>query len=286
MSVDITKPCHGYRYEGKQIFLNYCIGHPESSVLLYPYAPTVNYVNHHATKFNAELRWSTHSSHKADWLNMKPRELTRLDHAGLIMDLVATRDIEVGEEVFLHYGNDWDQKWNEYEAQWKPEDENMGYIPASVLNKQVEWLRTQEELVHDPYPENVFTGCFLSESVSNADSRPDAPKDWRYTPGLFDDASNVDECDVIARETKADSIEVDSGRDSYRPPRVTYTVSVPRRYQGYHRGPLYVKDVPRTAIVFFDRMYANDQYQRQAFRHEIGLPEEMLPDAWRDLKEK
>ena len=183
----------------------------------------------------------------------------------------------------MHYGDAWEQKWNEYVAAWEPEPENEGYIPASVLNKQVEWLRTRDELMYDPYPENVFTGCFLPRSLDSGKQRPDSPKEWRYTPGLFDDAENVDECEIIARETNADPIEIDSERDSYRPPRVTYTVSVPRPYQP-HLGPLTVTGVPRTAIVFFDRSYSNDQYQRQSFRHEIGLPDDMLPDAWRDLK--
>lgn len=251
-------------------------------MLLYPYAPLVNYVNHHATKFNAELRWSSHPSHKADWLNVKPRELTNLDHAGLIADMVATRDIEIGEEVYLHYGNDWEQKWNEYIANWKVDPENYGYIPASVLNKQVEWLRTREELAYDPYPPNVFTGCFLPD-LDSGNKKNTGPKEWRYSPGMFDDAANVDECEVIARETKADPVEINSQRDSYSPPLVTYTVSIARPYEP-HLGPLEVKGVPRTAIVFFDHMYSNDQFLRHTFRHEIGLPDEMVPEAWRDLK--
>lgn len=84
--------------------MNYCYGHPESSLLLFPYAPSINYVNHHHTKYNAEVRWSTHASHKGEWLEMAPREMVVLDHAGLIMDMVATRDIEVGEEIYLNYG--------------------------------------------------------------------------------------------------------------------------------------------------------------------------------------
>ena len=90
--------------EGHQIFLNYCYGHPESSLLLFPYSPAINYVNHHYTKYNAELRWSNHASHKTEWLKMAPRELAVLDHTGLLMDMVAIRDIEVGEEVYLNYG--------------------------------------------------------------------------------------------------------------------------------------------------------------------------------------
>lgn len=72
--------------------------------MLFPYAPVVNYVNHHSTKVNAEMRWSLHASHDAEMLKMEPRELTDLERTGLVMDMVATRDIEVGEEIYLHYG--------------------------------------------------------------------------------------------------------------------------------------------------------------------------------------
>jgi hypothetical protein len=72
--------------------------------LLFPYAPTVNYVNHHSIKTNAEVRWSSHPYHNVEMLKMHPQELTDLDRTGLMMDLVATRDIEVGEEIYMNYG--------------------------------------------------------------------------------------------------------------------------------------------------------------------------------------
>ena len=199
------------------------------------------------------------------------------------MDMVATRDIEIGEEVYLNYGDAWEQQWNEYVSNWKPAPENEGYIPASVLNKQVEWLRTLEELAVDPYPETVFTGCFLDLDDWNHESKELRTIEWKYSQGMFDDAVNVNECVVIARETEAEEHEIENERDSYRPPLVTYTVELPRYYHP-HMGPFKVTGVPRTAIDFFDRMYSNDQFMRHTFRHEIGLPDEMLPDAWRDLK--
>ena len=52
---------------GHQLLLNYCYGHPGSSLLLYPHAPTVNFVNHGgAGRSNAELRWSEHPYHEID----------------------------------------------------------------------------------------------------------------------------------------------------------------------------------------------------------------------------
>ena len=46
-----------------------------------------------------------------------------------------------------------------------------------------------------------------------------------------------------------------------------------------------VSKVPRPAIRFTDKMYTTDQHLQQAFRHWIGMPDEIFPQAWRDEKE-
>ena len=89
---------HVYRV-GTQLIMNYCYGHPDTSLLLFPYAPVVNYINHNSTAFNAKLAWSKHPSHKADWLERLPESIDREDHTGLMMDLIATRDIAAGEYI-------------------------------------------------------------------------------------------------------------------------------------------------------------------------------------------
>lgn len=276
-------------YEGKQIILNYCYGHPESSLLLFPYAPSVNYVNHHITKFNVELQWSTLPNHKTEFLNMRPRDINNLDRVGLIMDMVATRDIEVGEEIYLNYGNIWQEKWDKHVAEWKPDPEMEGYIPAWKLNHQVEWLRTQDELEEDSYPPNVFTACWIPPALHDARAVKRAkdrkPFPWIYEENMFNDATNIDECEVIKRETSVDPNELNDTRDSFRPPHVTYTVLVSRE-ENPQLGPLIMSGVPRSAILFLDAMYTNDQYVRGSFRQEIGLPDAMVPELWRDLRQK
>jgi hypothetical protein len=270
--------------------------------MLFPYAPVVNYVNHHSTRTNAKMRWSLHPSHDAGMLKMPPRELIDLERTGLMMDMVATRDIEIGEEIYLDYGMlalfrsgwsilrcpdtcslvgaHWEQQWNEYVKKWKPDPEDEGYISASILNKRAEWLRTQHELKESPYPPNVFTGCFMPSSIHNI-GKEMRRIEWRHVDGLLEDATNIDICNVVARHTKAEPIEIESERDSYNPPLVTYTVVIPGNQEN---PPITVVGVPRVAIVFLDSIYSNDQYNRDAFRHEIELPDEMVPDIWRDLK--
>lgn len=43
-------------------------------------------------------------------------------------------------------------------------------------------------------------------------------------------------------------------------------------------------DVPRAAFLFEDRSYSRDTHQTWSFRQPMGIPEEMMPDIWKNLK--
>mmetsp|Transcript_41112 Transcript_41112/g.76032 ORF Transcript_41112/g.76032 Transcript_41112/m.76032 type:complete len:95 (+) Transcript_41112:3-287(+) len=44
-----------------------------------------------------------------------------------------------------------------------------------------------------------------------------------------------------------------------------------------------VNDVPRRAIVFTNRPYTTDMHLTNAFRHEMMVPDDVFPEAWRNL---
>ena len=54
----------------KQIILNYCFGHPNFTLLLFPYSSNVVYINHHSTDYNAKLQWTNDFDfyHNKEWL--------------------------------------------------------------------------------------------------------------------------------------------------------------------------------------------------------------------------
>ena len=85
----------------KQIIYNYMFGHPNSTVLLFPYSSNAAYINHHATEYNAELRWAKDFSffHHEDWLEKDVEFLENQWTSGLMLEFIALRDIQVGEEV-------------------------------------------------------------------------------------------------------------------------------------------------------------------------------------------
>jgi hypothetical protein len=45
-------------------------------------------------------------------------------------------------------------------------------------------------------------------------------------------------------------------------------------------------ELPREAIRFVDRPYTSDIHLPNAFRHPIGIPDELFPDAWKNLLNK
>jgi hypothetical protein len=80
-----------------QLIRNYMFGHPESSVVLFPYSSNVAYINHHSTEFNAKLQWAKNFSfHNEDWLQKDVKFLDTQWRAGeylLFMRLGQHREI-------------------------------------------------------------------------------------------------------------------------------------------------------------------------------------------------
>jgi hypothetical protein len=121
----------------------------------------------------------------------------------------------------------------------------------------------------DGYPKGVQTACFV-EWEEVGDGRPrvtERGKDiasW-IGPKEFKDytGAKLFECKVIDRTEKLEN-------GSYN-----YTV----------RGEMQIENVPHAAITFVDKPYTSDINVPGAFRHPIGFPNEIFPQAWRDARE-
>jgi hypothetical protein len=274
-----TKPW----YDGEQLLLNYVYGHSNSSVLLFPYSPVVNYINHDRYGFNAELRWSDVSHHRPDLMALSPDELMKFNHSGLVMEFVATRDIEAGDEVLLDYGEAWDQAWKKWVTEWRPPKDADHYVPAYEFNDYLQPVRTEKEQKRKPYPENVITVCYADEVKKK--KKPvetlhsgEPVFEWKYRSGMFEMTEDAFPCDILQRDIK-DKYLV----DTISPNLGTYTVRIHRS----KKEKVVMNKVPRTAIEFFDDEYTSDLFlNKRAFRHEIQLPDHMVPQAWKDLQPK
>ena len=103
--LDLTKPI------GQELLTNFCFSHPDSDLLLIPYSPTVNAINHSPNP-NVEIRWPSGKQHA--WTDQHPVDI--LDMSGkLRMEFVALRDIFPGDEITMNYGREWSQAWKKFQ---------------------------------------------------------------------------------------------------------------------------------------------------------------------------
>lgn len=262
-------------FDGHQQLLNYCFGHANSSVLLFPYSPVVNYVNHSPKSYNSELRWSKLPTQRQEFKEMFPDKLMTHDHAGLILELVATQDIGFGEEILLNYGERWEQAWSEWVQSWRSNDDDQDYTPAFELNDYLTPVRTQAEQKKNPYPDNVITICFASFSGKPIEmtKNKEPVYNWEYSRLLYETTDDAYTCEILGR-SKDEMAFLD---DTVAPSLHTYTVKINMK-----KGKAVIRQVPRRAIEFFDDEYTSDLTLTRAFRHEIGLPDHLLPPAWAD----
>lgn len=298
-----------YNVPNQRLILNYCYGHPNSDLLLLPLGPTVNYINH-IDNANAQVQWHTPKQqqqqqqpltkrqqyHHAELLELPPSVVADIHGKGLMFDYIATKDIQLGEEIFLDYGDSWSTVWKEHVAQWHTNQRDYHYQSSleyyrSAHDELLTTLRTPKEQMNHPYPPNIMFTCLYS------DTWQDPPEDITTVKHYYYEDENdncIMPCTIEDRYEKQVQDEDDDENGEIKTIQLYRTrlievsnhtdvefdcLLVPNvDYQYY--------DVPRDAIFVVDRPYTTDEFQPQAFRHEIHVPENMYPDIWLDNNKK
>lgn len=288
---------------GQQLLLNYCFGHPKSTLLLCPNT-NVLLVNHcsHRTKEcgrkgpNARVQWASGWDVKSDeWRKMSLKELNRQNERGLALEYVATRDILAGEEVFIDYGIEWEKAWKQHIARWKP-PETITNFSVAQANEFTGPIRQDlisgnlRKVVDHPY---LFTGCqYYRRSRDNADVYEEQ-RDWK---------SMAD--DQILDLYSDDGAEYTYGHGGYQrhsdtshwpcsvirqQPDGSYTV---RLHQSPLRSrtawaksgmPRILTHYPKASIHYFVKSLVSDQFLPGVFRHPMGFPDDLFPMQWKTL---
>jgi hypothetical protein len=256
---------------GKQLLLNYCLGHANSTMLLSPYGPVFNTINHNQTLANVRLQWALpeRSNHHPEMLERPVHHFESESGARLAMELIALRDIHQDEEIFLDYGDEWEEAWQEHVRTWAPVPDAEQYVSAKQFNEETDRLKTGLEQSKDPYPMNVglkFDQAFHTNSISWKDvmRRGGSLQEWKKKH----DAEYAD-CEITRHREGSDG-------------RLLYTADIPDK-DDRKKIRLVVEDMPREAFVFQDRPYTSDMFLTNAFRHDIRIPDDIFPDAWKNM---
>ena len=264
----------------EQLYVNYCLQPAGSKMIFYPYGPIFNLINHPDTadpsqKPNVYLQWSSSNMHHASWLDMSYDDFWQVTSpGGLILEVVASRDIAAGEEILLDYGQEWEAAWKAHQSSWKPPRHANNYVYPAEMD-ETEVLRTVEEQKLNPYPDNLLTMCSTPDWRRRRNrhvERSEPPEHaWKWLTFSY--------CHILEREMS------DNGNYVYT---VALTLSNnPKRMKLDESIPwkdLYIDyQVPRRAIRFLEKPYMDDEHLPNAFRQPIEFPAHLVPDAWRNV---
>jgi SET domain len=245
---------------GHQLLLNYCLGHRDSTMVLSPYGPVFNTINHNQTLANVKLQWALpeRSNHHPEMLEKGVSHFDKLSSSVLAMELIALRDIQSGEEIFLDYGDEWEAAWQNHIANFVPIDGAATYVAAWQLNDSTETLRTEFEAIENPYPDNVVLKMNLAFANQSLKKR-----NTKITEAMMSDYDYV-ECEILRRRKGEEQGE--------------YLYAV---FSSSH-GDYMVEDVPRFGFKFEDQPGTTDIFNSNAFRHDIRIPDELFPKTWKN----
>lgn len=251
------------------LVINYSFGHRNSTVLLTPYGAGVNYINHGGKgQANVKLRWPDKEliAHKPGYLLRTPLELSNtLDKIGLSFEYVAMRDIAEGEEVLMDYGPEWEEAWAQHVAQWEPVPNSSSYMHSTDWSEK-DTFRTLVEQETNPYPSNLHTMCQESYSLGSDGVT------YVWVDMLRTHPYRV-YCDVIERY-EVTILNDDSSEESVTQDRYAVELEL-------DDGTVFVvRDVPYSAIFLFDKVFSADWHLPNVFRHEIAIPDDIMPIAW------
>ncbi|KAG7366711.1 SET methyltransferase domain containing protein [Nitzschia inconspicua] len=275
---DHSRPIH------QQLLLNYCFGHRESSLLLCPYGLLTSHINHDGKNPNTRIQWAQ-DEHMAypEWREQSIDSWGSQEKAGLSFDFVALRDIEPHEEITIDYGHEWSIAWQNHVKYFrKPQN----YTPAFELNERIDMvLPTKDEL----HFESVGVRLFCHEDhlrwagvlhIIEKNMKEAKEEDWHENP--------VFPCRIIHR-TKSQS----SGQ-SYvveifeRAKRKSYDWDGRSKWFPMNQEVFLVVafDLPREVFYFADEVYQRPHHRPWSFRHDMRIPDDIFPEAWKNRKMK
>ena len=250
--------------EATQLFLNYCFGHGSTSTLLCPYGSTVNMINHNQSMANVRIEWASDgvAKHNSDSLKKSLPSLRHMKMPRLSFSYIATRDIEEGEELFLDYGRIWEQKWTTHKGEWLPDETSQNYVSAK------HWNNEELSSLIKEYPENLEVRCHGAMLFLRRWRAKKLP--WNIATIEFDPELGYP-CELTGINKGKKHLSYNVSINVVLDDDTTIT-AVPRSF------------IPRDAFRFFERPHTSDIHLTTTFRHEISLPDEMVPKAWKNIQ--
>ena len=286
-----------------QLLLNYCLGHSDTPLLLCPNTNAI-LMNHCSARHrefkqhcpqgpNAVFRWASGwDPTTAAWQRMTIDEIAQQPGRGLAMEVIALRSIQPGEEIYVDYGEEWEEAWFRHVKEWKPPERTIDpWITAAQANGEESILPAfiSGDLRKSVDHPHLFTGCrYWTTDWEEHEVFAEANPTWNQLSDedlleMYADSGNEYDGSYLRHSDRVHwpcSVLKDD-QDG------TYTVRI-HQSDWYEETPWHVKELPRllkkyprSSIHYFVKPYHGDNHLKSAFRHPIGIPDEILPKQWK-----
>mmetsp|Transcript_4560 Transcript_4560/g.6748 ORF Transcript_4560/g.6748 Transcript_4560/m.6748 type:complete len:575 (-) Transcript_4560:385-2109(-) len=300
-AVDKTSDCDA-SYPALKLLVNYVLGHPNSTVRLFPYVTFVNLMNHNFMSPNVQFQWPVSSP----LLNKTRLEKLSAQHllnstspAGLLINIVAIRDIKPNEEIFLDYGTSWQNEWDkhmqQYNRLWRPllkeiskvkalEDETCEAIPSNDPSLPISGSSTILSCFYNFNVVGIYKTVPLDVDLMFQTSYP-----WKYVVNEKGTLGGIYPCKLLSRSSEQNLGVFYTALvgPSLLDPNIAVKGSIisldnPTRPAANKLILRLVSRIPEEAIYVADReVFSNNNTHRLLpFRHYIGLPDDVFPTSW------
>jgi hypothetical protein len=219
----------------------------------------------------------------------------------LAFEVVAIRDIQPGEEIFMDYGSAWEKAWNQHVANWNNwnYDEETPLPSVTKLNEDTGPVQIISGDLRRLADHPAFqTGCVYWEDEDDWGDFDDdltfldndSWHDWSDEHILYEYGSDGSHfipedsnyqgggkywsCSVIREENEGTYIVRVSPSSRLHGSPWWYEESVPRFLTSYPRG----------SIRYFTKPHKSDVHLPSAFRHHIPIRDDIFPIHWKDRK--
>ncbi|KAG7370513.1 SET methyltransferase domain containing protein [Nitzschia inconspicua] len=290
-----TKQAH---INSKQLMTNYHFGHPNSTILFLPLTQMIA-VNHNSdrmksgTASNARVEFSKRDA-KTRYLLQRPIEdVFGEKYSSIFLDVVATKDIEPDEEIFIDYGESWENAWKNHVKNWSsPCKESADDCFESSRLVSLSMNENRHDILYHRWSDVHLTAC-RSDTVhpwesggkvvyltNSTDGGVNEYLGFSYEddgfayPYLATSLSNPSPCKILQSNPQSDTFDV------------VYFFSqsqVPFQYRKVNtRTIVHFDGLPSADLVFVNKPLKADLHHPHAFRHEIHIPDSVFPSLWKN----
>jgi hypothetical protein len=292
-----------------QLMYNYHFGHKNSSVLFFP----LNHlfaINHNSKRSksgkepNARVEFSTTERKSLYFQSLPLKDLKKQKYSTMVLDVVATRDIEPDEEVFIDYGQDWEDAWDKHVKEWKsPCSYFSGHCYQS--SKQVHMMNDNKfNRGYHEWSETHFSACTLNQTQLSED-----PDFFYVSKTVLDGVEDAIDSRV---KQSIEGVEYDhegfaipghvnsETKSSHFPCKILESWEAEGHFDVLYLfhpnsfpSPQQREDVlvvlkfaklPAEFVQFHVKPFKSDMHSPDAFRHDIAISDEHFPALWKDLE--